>query len=213
MKKLKKIKENLNLSFKGIMPNGKGFLLSFEEANEIIKKNPKNLECIKYYLNGHDLNHRPDQSASRMIIDFQNWPLEKAMEYKECFEIVKKKVKPQRDSMQNSTSTAKKRQKYWWHFGDPGASVRKHIQPLKQFIVISRVAKYFVFVMIENQNILPSNKLTVISSSSFSILGIISSKFHIVWAKYQGSTLGDGLCYTNTTCFETFPFPYHEKIT
>ena len=210
MKKLKKIKENLNLSFKGIMPNGKGFLLSFEEANEIIKKNPKNLECIKYYLNGHDLNHRPDQSASRMIIDFQNWPLEKAMEYKECFEIVKKKVKPQRLANTSSTNHAKRAIKLWWQYGEKQPKMQKHIQPLKKFIVISRVAKYFVFVMIENQNIVPSDSLMVIASDNFLILGVLNSKFHVLWSEFRAFR-GYIPKYTNTTVFETFPFPSTDK--
>jgi hypothetical protein len=210
--KVKKIKENLNLSFQGIQPNGKGFILSFEKTNELIKKNPKNRECIKYYLNGHDLNHRPDQSASRMIIDFQNWPLEKAMEYKECFEIVKNKVKPQRDSMKTNTNIAKKIQNYWWQFGKFNPKMRQYLQPLKQFVATSEVSKYRLFAMIHNQNIIPSKKLCVFASSSFFFLGLLSSKLHIVWAKYQGSTLGNNLCYTNTTCFETFPFPFKEKL-
>jgi hypothetical protein len=213
MKKLKKIKKNLNLSFEGVMPNGKGFLLSFEEANEIIKQNPKNRDCIKYYLNGHDLNHRPDQSASRMIIDFQNWSLEKAMEYKECFEIIEKKVKPDRLSKNFTGSQIKKIQKYWWKFERFSPKMRQQLKPLKQFIVISKTSKHIFFIMINNKNIIPSNLCIVIASEKFSFMGILSSKIHIVWVKYQGSSLGNGPRYTNTTCFETFPFPYYEKIT
>ncbi|MCW9065788.1 MAG: hypothetical protein OQJ78_05775 [Ignavibacteriaceae bacterium] len=202
----KKIKENQNLSFQGIKPNGKGFILSFEEADELIKKNPKNRECIKYYLTGRDLNTRCDQSPSRMIIDFHNWSLEKALEYKECFEIVKEKVKPERLNKIFTGAQMKKIQKFWWQFESIRSQMRNQIQPLKQFIVISRVSKYFLFVMIENKNILPSDSLMIIASDSFLILGILNSKFHVLWANFQAFR-GYIPTYTNTTAFETFPFP------
>ena len=48
------------------------------------------------YLNGEDLNSRPDQSPSRWVINFFDWPIEKAMEYPDCFRIVEEKVKPER---------------------------------------------------------------------------------------------------------------------
>ena len=205
--KAKKLKFNKNLSFQGVIPNAKGFVLSFEEAERIITQNPKNKKCLKIFMVGKDLNQGWTWSGSRMIIDFQDWSLEKALEYKECFEIVKNKVKPQRDSMQTSTGIAKKIQKYWWQFGAICPQMRESLKPLKQFVVIARVSKYRLFTMIDNQNIIPDQRLCVFASSSFSFLGILSSKLHIVWAKYQGSKLEDRLCYTNTTCFETFPFP------
>ena len=50
------MKENLNLAYVGVQPNAKGFLLSFEEAEKLIKKNPKNKECLKIFIIGRDLN-------------------------------------------------------------------------------------------------------------------------------------------------------------
>jgi hypothetical protein len=142
-----------------------------------------------------------------MIIDFQDWPLEKAMEYKECFDIVEKKVKPQRLSNTSSTQDNYKARKIWWQFASSGTFIRTHMKSLKKVIATSRVSKYRFFMMIENKNILPDCATVVITSSSFSFMGILSSKMHIVWVKHHSSTLGNGQRYTNTTCFETFPFP------
>ena len=36
---------------------------------------------------------------------------------------------------------------------------------------------------------------------------ILQSRAHEIWARFFGSSLGDGLCYTPSDCFETFPFP------
>ena len=63
-----------------------GFVLSPEEAQALIANNPRNKDVLYPYLNGEDLNSRPDQSPSRWVINFFDWPLEKAaMEYPDCF--------------------------------------------------------------------------------------------------------------------------------
>ena len=209
--KVKKIKENLSLAYVGVQPNSKGFLLSFEEAEKLIKKNPKNKECLKIFMIGRDLNQGWTWSGSRMIIDFQNWPLEKAMEYKECFEIVENKVFQHVKNLKSNTQDKLRWKKHWWNFYRSQMKMRQQLKPLKKFIATARASKYRLFVMIENQNILPDCTTVIIASSNFSFMGILSSKMHIVWAKHNGSTLGNGSRYTNTTCFETFPFPFEEK--
>ena len=208
-----KIKRNLNLAFVGVQPNAKGFILSFEEADELIRQNLKNKECLKVYMIGRDLTQGWTWSGSRMIIDFQNWSLEKAMEYQECFDIVEKKVKPQRLNTTSTGPQIKKIQKFWWQFQSMCPQMRQQLKPLKQFIATSLTSKHRFFMMIDVNHILLSISCTIIASSSFSFMGILSSKIHIVWSKYQGSTLKGDLCYTNTTCFETFPFPlgFHEN--
>ena len=202
-----KIKRNSNLSFQGVIPNAKGFVLSFKEAERIIQKNPKNKECLKIFMVGKDLNQGWTWSGSRMIIDFQDWSLEKALEYKECFDIVKNKVKPQRLNTTSTGPQVKQIQKFWWQFEAIRPQMRQQLKPLKQFIATSAISKYLLFAIIDNQHIIPGHGIFVFASSSFSFLGILSSKIHIVWAKHQSSKLENRQRYTNTTCFETFPFP------
>ena len=48
------------------------------------------------YLNGEDLNSRWDCSASRWVINFHDWPIERAMEYQDAFAIIDEKVRPER---------------------------------------------------------------------------------------------------------------------
>jgi len=40
-------------------------------------------------------------------------------------------------------------------------------------------------------------------------VGLLQSRIHEIWARARGSTLKGDLRYTNTTVFETFPFPRH----
>ena len=63
------------------------------------------------YLNGEDLNSRWDQSPSRWVINFRDWPIEKAMEYPDCFEIVERLVKPE---TREGTRTARTHKERWW---------------------------------------------------------------------------------------------------
>jgi type II restriction/modification system DNA methylase subunit YeeA len=60
--------------------------------------------------------------------------------------------------------------------------------------------------------ILPEHKLYAIAREDDVAFGILHSRFHEIWALRLGSRHGDGAKggrprYTNTRCFETFPFP------
>ena len=56
-------------------------------------------------------------------------------------------------------------------------------------------------------SVLPCEANMVIASDDCYILGLINSNIHRQWVKAQSSTLKGDTRYTNTTCFETFPFP------
>ncbi|MBI5525671.1 MAG: restriction endonuclease, partial [Deltaproteobacteria bacterium] len=83
-----RLKANENKSFQGSIVLGMGFILTPEEAQALIKKDKRNREVLFPYLNGEDLNSRPDQSPSRWVINFFDWSIEKAKEYRDCFKIV-----------------------------------------------------------------------------------------------------------------------------
>ncbi|MEU0947053.1 DNA methyltransferase, partial [Streptomyces canus] len=67
---------NRGKSFQGSNVLGKGFILEPEQAQELIEHNPRNKDVLFPYLNGEDLNSRPDCSASRWVINFHDWPEE-----------------------------------------------------------------------------------------------------------------------------------------
>lgn len=71
---------NADKSFLGSNVNGMGYVLQPGEAKALIESNAKNKDCVFQYLNGDDLNSRPDQSPSRWIINFQDWPLSRTGE-------------------------------------------------------------------------------------------------------------------------------------
>ena len=77
---------NKNFSFQGSMLLGMGFTFddaaaakgdskSIEEMNYLINLNSKNLERIKPYLGGEEINNSPSHAHHRYAIDFEDFPL------------------------------------------------------------------------------------------------------------------------------------------
>jgi hypothetical protein len=73
-----RLKENAGKSFQGSIVLGMGFVLELSEAQALIQKDARNKDVLFLYLNGEDLNTRPEQSPSRWVINFFDWPEEKA---------------------------------------------------------------------------------------------------------------------------------------
>ena len=61
-----RLKANEGKSFQGSIVLGMGFVLEPEEAQRLIEKDARNKDVLFPYLNGEDLNSRPDQSPSRL---------------------------------------------------------------------------------------------------------------------------------------------------
>ena len=198
---------NANKSFMGAIVHGKGFILSPEEAQILIEKDQRNCDVLYPFLNGEDVNSRPDQSPSRWVINFHDWPLERAETYPVCMKIVLEKVKPERDLLFSSTDTsARASARFWWHYRRKVSDLHKAIKGLKRVLVIPLVTKYMVCTW-EPTNLVYTNTVGVIASESNTDYALIQSTFHGDWARLQGSTLRNDQRYTPGDCFETFPFP------
>src|SRR5690606_24131999 len=110
-----------------------------EEAEMLIAKDPRNKEVLFPYLNGDDLNNDPAQKPSRWVINFFDWPEEKAWTYPDCFEIVERLVKPER--MQQNDKGGKEK---WWQFLRPRNELYKTISQLDQVMAINRNTKHLL---------------------------------------------------------------------
>ncbi len=199
----KKIKENLKKSFQSCELSGKGFIISEEIAKDWIKSDKKNKEVVKPMVDGSSLVN--PNSKLEWVIDFNNMSMEDASKFKLPFEHVKENVKPER-----ITNKEKVRREKWWLFGRARPKMRKEFEGLTHYFCLPKVAKYTCFQAIDI-SILPCEANMVITSDDFFILGVLNSKIHLDWVKAQSSTLEDRTRYTNTTCFETFPFPHNAK--
>ena len=111
---------NAGKSFQGSIVLGMGFVLEPEEAEALIRRDERNRQVLYPYLNGEDLNSRWDQSPSRWVINFHDWPLDRASapaghagpvaaDFPDCLRIVEKKVRPERE--RNNRKVYRER---WW---------------------------------------------------------------------------------------------------
>ena len=197
----KRLAVNLDISFQGIMQGGKDFLITESQAKEWIKKDSKNQDVLKLFLDGLNLAQVPNGKPDRWIIDFDDLSLEEASDYKLPFNHIKQYVKPERDKNRRDT-----RRLNWWKFGENAPKMRRTVTNLEFYFAVPETSKWFVF-MVCHLDALPSKATKVVASDDFYVLGILTSKVHRQWVKAQSSTLEDRTRYTHNTCFETFPFP------
>ena len=201
------LKSNSGKSFQGSIVLGKGFILTQEEALALIDNDPRNKEVLFPYLNGDDLNNSPTQEPSRWVINFFDWSEEKARTYPDCFDIVERLVKPERDVYDETKNSWNKSVKTnWWQFGAWRKALERAISELDQVMVIAEVTKYVSFVLTP-VDLVFMHTLKVISNSDWENIAVLNSSIYAEWAWKYSSTMGSGtLRYTPSTSYETFPF-------
>ena len=84
--------------------------------------------------------------------------------------------------------------------------MRLALDGLDRYIATARTSKFRLFQFVEPRYLAESNVIVVASDDALH-LGVLSSQIHIVWSARMGATLEDRPHYTNSTTFETFPFP------
>jgi hypothetical protein len=187
--------------FQGTIILGTGFLMAPEDARRLIDCDSSNADVLFPYLNGEDVNTSPEQSPNRWVIDFSDWPLERAETYPDCLTIVRQKVKPERDHNKRTI-----RRERWWQFAERATTLYKTIDGLDRVLVITLVSKTVAPVFVSGRMVF-ANLLGVFPYSDDAHFGLLSSAFHYWWAVTRASTMRTDLRYTPTDCFETFPQP------
>ncbi|MBE0640039.1 MAG: restriction endonuclease [Bacteroidales bacterium] len=203
------LKQNEGKSFQGSIVLGKGFVLEPHEAKALIAKDPRNKDVLFPYLNGDDLNNNPDQSHSRWVINFFDWPEEKAKTYPDCYEIIKQLVKPERQ-LQKNNSDGLRRKKYWWQYGRNPISLYQTIAALERVLVSCRVSKYVNHTFVDYDPVFDVAN-TVVARSSFSAYALLQNTLHEQWAWKYASSLESRIRYLNVDCIDTFPFPQNSS--
>jgi len=140
--------------------------------------------------------------AGRLIIDFFALSQEQAAElhasaFQRCIDF----VKPLR--VQNARKSIRE---LWWRFAWERPVIRGAIKSLGRYIVTLSTAKHRFFVFIPETAVW-DGALFAIADNDASTLGVLSSRLHVVWALRTGGTLEDRPTWTNSTCFDPFPFP------
>ncbi|MFJ2173834.1 type IIL restriction-modification enzyme MmeI [Streptomyces sp. NPDC087851] len=188
-------------AFIGSYVLGKGFILAPEQANDLIQRDPRNKDVLFPYLNGEDLNSRPDCSASRWVINFHDWSEERARGYPEVFAIIERDVKPER--LKNAN---RQRREIWWRFTRPTMDLYRAISNLDRVLVVALVSRTVMPARVPSRQVL-SHKLGVFATAEDNDLALLSSSFHSIWAWRNSSTMKADLNYSPSDVYETFPQP------
>lgn len=191
---------NRGISSVGYMLGGRGFILEDTEAHALINSESQYQEVIRPLRNGRDLMARP---RAVRVVDFGTMEEGQARTYAAPYEIVRTRVKPQRDS--NARASYRR---YWWRFSEPRKTLREALEDLPRYIATPETARHRVFTFLD-AIIVPEHKLICIASDDSAHLGVLSSSIHGIWALAAGGRLGVGNdpVYVKSRCFDAFPFP------
>jgi hypothetical protein len=227
-----RLKANENKFFQGSIVLGMGFVLKPTEAEALITRNPKNKDCLFPYLNGEDLNSRPDQSPSRWVINFHDWPLNRmavgqwtTADEKQQKGWLRSGIVPNDypgpvasdypDLLKIVEEKVKperalvKRPVYrdmWWTFAEKQKALYSAISKMKRYLVHPMTSKHHNLVFYGHGQI-TSHMTVVLIIDSWSEYTILQSELHWKWSLEYGNKLETRPQYTPTDCFETFPFP------
>ena len=197
---------NAGSSFVGSYILGTGFTLDPKEASSLVDADLRNRDVLFPYLNGEDLNSRPDCSGRRWVINFHDWPIERARSYYDCFDRVEKMVKPERDAIKWSSRAREN----WWIFERTRPDLYHAITDLKRVIAIAQTSRTQMPVLVPAHQVL-SHMLVVIATDKLSSLAYHSSEVQYSWtAKYSAGLKAD-LRFFPSDCFENLPQPIHTE--
>lgn len=171
LKEAKIISSNKSLCFRGVEPNGKGFIISLEQAAKWIESDAHNSFILKKYSMGMNLATNPHGTPDRYIIDFNEMAFENAIQYKEIIEDVRVHVK---EKIRDKKKEKNLREK-WWIFKRVNKPLRVELSKINFCFASPRVGKWLIPILVPT-NWLPGEKHVSFTTDDFYILGILLSK-------------------------------------
>lgn len=202
------LRENAGIAFEGSKIYGQGFTMSPEEAHQLIAHSPHNREVLFPYIGGEDLNSGPDCSASRWVINFRDWTLERAEGYPDCIDIVRRLVKPERQRRHHDGKFVLRKPlpERWWIYGEKRPGLYAAIDGMRRVLTITKHSKVVLPIFVEGRAVY-SHALSIFAYDDDAHLALLSSAFHYWWVITYSSTLETRIRYTPSDVFETFPQP------
>jgi len=196
-----RLRENDDIAFQGSNILGLGFTMKPEQAKDLTASDPRNAGVLQSYVIGRDLNQRPDSSASRWVINFRNWPLERAEGHPDCMEIVRRLVKPQRDR-----NKMKHRRERWWQFAASAPELYEAIEGLDHVLAIAQVSNTLLPVRVPTGQVF-DQKCVVFAVEDFASMAFLSSNMHSAWVMRYTATMRTDISYSPSDAFLTLPRP------
>ncbi len=196
------LQSNLGLSCNGMMLAGRGFVLSPSEAEHLITQDGIGAKSVvRPFINGGELVRK---WSRRYVIDLFGLTEDNARKrHPAIFQHLIHTVKPER---QKSRDRAFKTN--WWLFGRSRPQIRAGNRDISRFMGTTETSKHRLFQFLSTE-VLPDHMIIAIASDDAFHLGVLSSRWHVMWAIRSGGWLGYGNDprYSKSRCFDPFPFP------
>ncbi len=200
-----------------------GFLLSIEDAEQLIAADKRLKRYIHPFLITDDLIGTKTGLPSRYVIDFEDLSALDVRKFKEVYESLEERVlkdrveAAQKEKKRNEEAlsddekgkTAKDHAnalKTWWLLFRRRGELLSHIESLTRYIVCGRVTKRPIFEFVSPE-IRPNDSLTAFPLDDDYSFGILQSSIHWDWFTERCSTLKSDPRYTSNTVFDSFAWP------
>ena len=134
-----------------------------------------------------------------------DYPEPVAADWPALLEIVKKKVKPEREKLRD-TPDGQRLKAIWWRFGRNRPELQAAIGSLDCVLVNSQVSQRVQFAFLPHR-LVYAHTLNVYPLDTHAGFCTLQSRPHEIWARFFASSMKDDLRYTPSDCFETFPLP------
>ncbi|WP_437767960.1 DNA methyltransferase [Sorangium sp. So ce281] len=201
---------NALICFSGSYVAGQGFFLSPDERREILAEDRKATPLVHEYMGGEELATSPALDAVRWVINFGSMSLEEAEKWPSLMNVVRARVKPEREATRLMTGPGGHGKKYWWQYISRCDPLYQRIRLSRRCLVVSQVSKYLAFAWQPTTRVFGHTMYVVTKDSAF-YFSVLQSRVHEPWARLLSSSMKTDLRYTPTDCFETFPFPNPES--
>jgi hypothetical protein len=187
--------------FQGSIFLGEGFVLSDEEAAQLVRSDKRNAAVISPLMNGQELNNDPAQKPGRMIINFQDWSIERARQFVDPFDRIERLVKPERESNNRAVYREK-----WWIYAEPRPKLVAKLRSFKECFVAAATTKHLNFSRVPTGTVF-THAIFAFTTDRWDQYAVVQSGVHEVWARKYSGALKQDLRYSPSNCFETFPIP------
>ncbi|TPN82922.1 class I SAM-dependent DNA methyltransferase [Aquimarina algicola] len=178
-----------------ISDNG-NLLLDIEEKNELLSNHPEAEKFIKKYIGASEFINGSSRFCIHVTKDnvkeaYKIKALDERFEKVEIFRLNSKKKATQKKAENPHFFDEDKHQNGEFILVPQTGSERRKYIPIGYF----------------DDSYVPSNATRVIYNVQPWLFGVISSRMHIVWVKAVAGRLKMDMQYSNTLCYNTFPFP------
>ncbi len=207
--------EHKGQSYKGTVVLGMGFTFDDEgnagvatplaDMKRIISADPSAAGLIRPYIGGAEVVGSPTHRHHRFIIDFDGISEEAARHYPALFEIVERRVKPERDLQKRKLYRER-----WWQYAERQTALYDALRGINRVLVIPEVCPHLTVTFLKTGYVYGST-LYVMLFQEFGAFAFLQGRLHELWARHFGSSMKDDLRYVPSDCFETLPFPENWK--